>query len=283
MRIKRMDRDFTVRQKADRKIHYAGQGKKYTENTANFSPKEKQDAVRQKNLPGTGTGIQAQRQSNPGRNIGNSGADNTVESYQQEYGNTVGGSNGRKNGNQAVFGNLHVKRPLQEYRTESITYGKHQQGQQIQRPSAYHENTIKTKESVLHRKADVPFSIKRADGFNLKEHTGKREKAQKSKSAGTFKAHRDNYAGEARQEKVSGNFLIENKEGNSDRRDEQISKYKRKKFFKSGKEKYSHLEAESENAGKKADTEKSVGTAKISEVYRMETQQPQTQGMGESA
>ena len=52
MRIKRTDRDFTVRQKADRKIHYAGQGKKYTENNANFSPKEKQDAVRQKHLLG---------------------------------------------------------------------------------------------------------------------------------------------------------------------------------------------------------------------------------------
>ena len=55
MRIKRTDKNFTVRQKADRKIHYAGQGKKYTENTASFSPKEKQDALRQNNLPGAGT------------------------------------------------------------------------------------------------------------------------------------------------------------------------------------------------------------------------------------
>ncbi len=48
MRIKRTDKDFIVRQKAGRKIHYAGQGKKYTENTAHFSPEEKQGALRQK-------------------------------------------------------------------------------------------------------------------------------------------------------------------------------------------------------------------------------------------
>ena len=46
MRIKRTDKNFTVRQKADRKIHYAGQGKKYTENTVSFSPKEKLDALK---------------------------------------------------------------------------------------------------------------------------------------------------------------------------------------------------------------------------------------------
>ena len=294
MRIKRTDRNFTVRQKADRKIHYAGQGKKYTENTANCSPKEKQDAVRQKNLPGTGTGIQAQRKSNSSRNIGNSGVGNTVESYQQEYGNATGGSNGSKNGNPAVFGNLHVKRPLQEYQKEPVPQGKQpEQHHQIQRPSAYHENTIKTKEPVLHRKSDVPFSIKRADDFSLKEHTGKKEKAQTPKPAGRFKAHEDNCDGESRQEKLSGKFPTDNKAENSsaacyaqsfsDRRDEQISKYKRKKFFKSGKEKYIRPEAGKENAGRKADTVKSVGTAKIPEAYRMETQQLQTQGIGESA
>ena len=59
MRIKRTDKDFTVRQKAGRKIHYAGQGKKYTGNTTNFSPEEKQGALRQKNNPVAGTGIQS--------------------------------------------------------------------------------------------------------------------------------------------------------------------------------------------------------------------------------
>ena len=124
MRIKRTDKNFTVRQKADRKIHYAGQGKKYTENTANFSPKEKQDAIWQKNLSGAGTGIQLktqiQRQSNAGRDAGEFFADDTAKSCQQEHGNSAGGSNGSKCGDLAVFGNLHVKRPLQKYRKESV-------------------------------------------------------------------------------------------------------------------------------------------------------------------
>ena len=119
MRIKRTDNNFTVRQKADRKIHYAGQGKKYRENTVGFSPKEKQDALRQKNLSGAGTGIQSktqiQRQSNAGRD-----ADDTAKSCHQEYGNGTGGRNGSKCGELSVFGNLHVKRPLQKYRKESV-------------------------------------------------------------------------------------------------------------------------------------------------------------------
>ena len=108
MRIKRTDKDFTVRQKADRKIHYAGQGKKYTESTANFSPKEKQrmtgltrhpyvqqDALKQKNFPGTGTGIQGQIQRQPGGNRNtDSGAEDTAKSYQQEYGYSAGGKSG---------------------------------------------------------------------------------------------------------------------------------------------------------------------------------------------
>lgn len=59
--------------------YYAGQGKKYTENTAHFSPEEKQGALRQKNNPGSGTGIQAraqmQMQSGTGRDAGDILAD----------------------------------------------------------------------------------------------------------------------------------------------------------------------------------------------------------------
>ena len=266
MRIKRTDRDFTVRQKADRKIHYAGQGKKYTENTANFSPKEKQDAVRQKNLPRAGTGIRAQVQSrsNTVMDAGDFFTDETAKSYQQEYGN----ASGIRNRDYAALGKLHVKRTLQEYQKEPVPQGKQpEQQHQVQRPSAYHENTIKTKGSVLHRKADVPFSIKRADNFTLKERKGKKEKEKKLSS--------ENKAGNSSVACYAQAF--------SDRRDEQISQYKRKKFFKSGKEKDSRLEAGGENAGRKADTEKRVGTAKIPEDYWMGTQQPPTQGKGESA
>ena len=305
MRIKRTDKNFTVRQKADRKIHYARQGKKYTENTASFSPKDKQDALRQKNLLGAGTGTQSkmqiQRQSNAGRD-----ADDTAKSCHQEYGNSTGGSNGSKCGELSVFGNLHVNRSLQNYQRKSVLnqeqpagsrqpeQQQHQnQGQQVQRPSAYHENTIKTKEPALHRKEDTPSSIKRADGFILKERKGKKEKAQKPRSAATSKTRREKYAGESRREKSSGNFASENKAGNlsasgytqpfSDRRDGQISKYKRKNLFRPGKEKYSRTKAGRENTGVKTDTAKSVGTPKIPEAYRMEAQPPQMQGTGEPA
>lgn len=307
MRIKRTDKNFTVRQKAGRKIHYAGQGKKYTENTANFSPKEKQDAIRQKKI--LGAGIQAQTQikgqSNACENIGNSGADDTAKFFQQEYGNGAGGRDGNGSGDYAVLGNLHVKSPFQKYRKESALYGEQPAGsrqsdqpyqQQVQRPSAYHEYTIKTKEPVLHRKPDVPASINRADGFSLKEHKNRQEKVRKTKPAGIFQAVRANgekHAGESPPEKTSGNFSTDDKAGNlsssgyvqsfSDRRDLQISRYKRKKFFRSGKGKYSCPETRIENTGRKADTGKSAGTPKIPETYQSGVYFSQMQGTGEQA
>lgn len=51
MRIKRTDKSFTVRKKEERKIRYAGK-KNNTGNTTGFSPKEKQDMLRQKELSG---------------------------------------------------------------------------------------------------------------------------------------------------------------------------------------------------------------------------------------
>lgn len=250
MRIKRTDKDFTVRQKAGRKIHHAGQGKKYTENTTNFSPKEKQDALRQKNLPGTGTGIQGQ--SSAIRGTGDFRADGTVESYQPEHGEQPAGNR-----------------------------------QQIQRPSAYHENAIKAKVPVLHRKADTLFGIKSADSFSLKERKVKKEKAQ-----GSDKIQKSIYIREFRQEEALGKPSSMKSEKVlpvsgyaqpfSDRRDSQISKYKRKKFFQSGKEKYSRRKTDRENAGSKADTGKSTATSKIPVAYQLEAL-PQMQGMGESA
>ncbi len=307
MRIKRTDKDFTVRQKAGRKIHYAGQEKKYTENTANFSPKEKQDVLWQKNHPVTGTGIQAHLhgQSNAGRDAGDFLTDGTVKSYQQEYGNGAGGRSGNKSRNPSVFGNLHIKRLRQEYPRESVSHGEqpsgnsqpeqqpyqHQGQQQVQRPSAYHESTIKTKEPVLHRKSDVPSGIKRIDGFSLKERKGKKEKTKKPEPAVTAKAHKKKYAG-SRQEKSSENLPTINKTGNpsvsvyvqlfSERRDSQISGYKKKKFLRSGKERYSR-KAGCENTDRKAVTGNSAGTSSIPETYRMEAQPLQMQGTGESA
>ena len=322
MRIKRTDKNFTVRRKADRQIHYAGQGKKYTGNTADFSPKGRQDALRQKNHPGTGAGIQAKAQNqgqfNTGKDTGDFLADDTVKSYQQEHGdiNGIRSRSGNKSRNPTVFGNLHVKRPQQEYPKESVPYGEqlsgngqlekqyqHQVQQQIQRPSAYHENTIKTKEPVLHRKSDVPSGIKRADGFSLKERKGKKEKTKKLQPVVTAKAHRKKYAGELQRKRTSGQFSTANKTGNTsadgyaqpfpERRDGQISGYKKKKFFRSGKEKYSRRKTGRENIGGKTDTAKNTGReadisksteiSPLPDAYRQEIQQHSMQGMGEAA
>ena len=299
MRIKRTDKYFTVRKKADRQIHYAGEGKKYTENAANFSPKEKQDILRQKNLIGAGIGIQTktqiQRQSNSGRDSGDFLADDTAKSYQQEQGN----GSGNRSRDYTALVNLHVKRPLQGYQKESVSHGEKlsgngqpEQQQQVQKPSAYHENTIKTKEPVLHRKSDVPSGIKRADDFSLKERKRKKEKTKKSEPAVTAKVHRKKYVGEFRQEKSAENFPTSNKTGNhsadgyaqpfSERRDSLISGYKKKRFFGLGKERYSR-KAGCEYTDKKAVTGNSAGALNIPDAYRQETQPPLMQGMGEAA
>ena len=313
MRIKRTDKDFTVRRKADRKIHYAGQGKKYTENTANFSPKEKQDALKQKNFPGTGTGIQGQiqRQSGSNRNT-DSGADDTAKFYQQEYGSSAGGKSGNRSGDLAVYGNLHVRKPFQKYRKESAPYDKgsdgnsqaqqhqHSEGnqqiqQEIHTPSAYHENAIKTKEPVLHRKEDTLSGIKKTDNFSLKERRGRKAKIQEQKSAGSSKIYKKNRTGESRQEKSTENYSVssvagvssanESIQSFSDKRDEQISRYKGKKFFGAGKKKYSQRKTEKENTSNSADKGRDTDAIKIqkSKTYQPEAQLPQMQGAGESA
>lgn len=301
--IKRTDRDFTVRKKADRQIHYAGQGKKHAENTANFSPKEKQDVLQQKNLPGAVTGVKAQirRQSNASSGVGDFLADDAAQSYQQKQGN---GSRNRSR-DYTALGNLHVKKPLQGYQKESVPHGEqlsgngqteqqcqHQGQQQVQRPSAYHENTIKTKEPVLHRKSDVPSGIRGEGGFNRKKRKGRRGEAQRLKPSAISKVHKEKCAGESHRESAAGKFPIENKAGKSfdygyaqsfpDRRDKQISDYKKKKYFKSGKEKYSQ-KAGYENTARKADGVKGAGISEIPGAYYLEVQPPQIQGIGETA
>lgn len=299
MRIKRTDKNFTVRQKADRRIHYAGQGKKYTENAANFSPKEKQDVLRQKNLTGAGLGIQTktqvQRQSNSGRDSGDFFVDDIAKSYQQEYGN----GSGNRGRDYTTLGNLHVKRPLQGYKNESVPRreptagsGQSEQQQQVQRPSAYHENTIKTKETVLYRKSDVPSGIRGEGGFNRKKRKGRRREEQRLKPSAISKVNKEKYIGESQRKSATGKFPTENKAGNSfddgyaqsfpDRRDKQISDHMKKKLFKSGKEKYSQKTGY-ENTARKADGVKGAGISEILEAYRQETQPPLTQGMAEPA
>ena len=91
MRIKRADKNFTVRKKGERQIHYAGK-KKSTENAAGFSTKEKQDMLRQKELPGGGAGRQAaqiQRSCDSDSGRGEAYAGGTGDLYQQEQGKTA--------------------------------------------------------------------------------------------------------------------------------------------------------------------------------------------------
>ena len=298
MRIKRTDKDFTVRQKAGRKIHYAGQGKKYTGNTANFSPGEKQGALRQKNNPGAGTGIQSktqvQRQTNTGRD-----ADDTAKSYHQEYGNIVGGRNGGKFGDPAVVGNLHVKRPLQEYRKESVPNEKppagdsqisqrQYQGEQIHRPSAYHETAIKIKEPVLHRRLDTPPGIGRAGIFSRKGNRGKREAVQNTGVSGTLKIHKRKFiqtnqsvgGAENPSLKDTGNTPISNvyTQPYTEKRESQISGYRREKYLKFRERERKGEEADRKSdISRKTDTIKTAGTPELQEIYIREMPPPQMQ------
>ena len=290
MRIKRTDQNFTVRQKAGRKIHYAGQGKKYTENTAHFSPEEKQGALRQKNNPGSGTGIQAraqmQMQSGTGRDAGDILADKTAESCQQGYGSSTG-RNGSKFGNPAVLGNLHVKRPLQEYRKKSVPNEKppagssqisqrQYLGEQIHRPSSYHETAIKTKEPALHRKSDAPPGISRTGIFSRKGNRGKRETVQNAGASGTFKIHKREFIQTNQPVKGAENPSMEDT-GNAlpasvyaqpytEKRESQISSYRREKYLKSPKmgKKSREIDRQSDT-NRKTDIEKTMGMSEIQE------------------
>lgn len=296
MRIKRTDKDFTVRRKAGRKIHYAGQGKKYTENTAHFSPEEKQGVLRQKNFSTKDTGIrsrvQVQIQSDTGREAGDIFADKTAESCQQGHGSSTG-RNGSKFGDSAILGNLHVKRPLQKYRKESFpnegqSAGSSQlsqrqyQGEQIHRPSSYHETAIKTKEPVLRRKPDAPPGISRVGIFSWKESRGKRETVQNAGVSGTFKIHKRKFiqtnqpvgGAENPSMKDIGNTPPSNVYAQPyiEKRESQISGYRREKYLK-----FREKECRVKETGRKADSVKTAGTPELQEIYAKEMQLPQMQ------
>lgn len=302
MRIKRTDQNFTVRQKADRKIHYAGQGKKYTENTANFSPGEKQGALRQKNFSTKDTGIQAkaqiQMQSGAGKDAGDILADKTAESCQQGFASSAG-RNGSKGGDPAVLGNLHVKRPLQEYRKESFPNEKppagnsqisqrQYLGEQIYRPSSYHETAIKIKEPVLHRKQGAPPGISRTGIFSRKENMGKRETVQNAGVSGTFKIHKRKFiqtnqpvkGAENPFLKDTGNMLPANvyAQPYTEKRESQISGYRREKYLKFREKERKGKEADGKSdGGRKTDTVKTAGVPELQEICIREMPPPQMQ------
>ena len=282
--------------------YYAGQGKKYTENTAHFSPEEKQGALRQKNNPGSGTGIQAraqmQMQSGTGRDAGDILADKTAESCQQGYGSSTG-RNGSKFGNPAVLGNLHVKRPLQEYRKKSVPNEKppagssqisqrQYLGEQIHRPSSYHETAIKTKEPALHRKSDAPPGISRTGIFSRKGNRGKRETVQNAGASGTFKIHKGEHTRTKQQiqgaenpsMKDTGNMLPASvyAQPYTEKRESQISGYRKEKYLKSRERERRVKEADRKlDTGRKTDSVKTAGTSELQEICIRETPPPQMQ------
>ena len=167
MRLKRTDKNFTVRQKADRQIHYAGQWKKYTESTVNLSAKEKQDVLRQSGYSGVKVREQAYR--NPDGGGGEARYDDR-KVYRAGYGNDNGNGNGNGSvdgGTFVALGNIHVKQ-LRHLEDREPAFqdshfpvdgqsSRHKARHQVQspRPSAFHENTIKTKGTVIHRKQEA--------------------------------------------------------------------------------------------------------------------------------
>ncbi len=302
MRIKRTDQNFTVRQKAGRKIHYAGQGKGHTENTAHFSPEEKQGALRQKNFSTKDTGIQAkaqiQIQSGTGRDAGDLFADKTAESYQQGYGSSTG-RNGSKFGDPAVLGNLHVKRPLQEYRKESVPNEKppagssqisqrQYQGEQIHRPSSYHETAIKTKKPVLHRKQNAQPGIGRTGIFSRKGNRRKRKAVQDSGLSGASKVYKREHTQTKQEIRRAGNPSMKDT-GNTppsnvyaqpytEKREGQISDYRREKYLKFREKECKGKEADRKSdTGRKTDTVITAGTPELQEICIREMPPPQMQ------
>ena len=108
MRIKRTDKNFTAKKKADRRIHYAGQGKKYTKSTVNLSAREKQEALRQNGH--SGVRIQGQTYGSPDGGGGEARYDD-IKMYRAGYGNESGNGNGIVGGGTSVVpGNIHVRK-----------------------------------------------------------------------------------------------------------------------------------------------------------------------------
>ena len=224
MRIKRTDKNFTVRKKGERQIRYAGK-KKSTENAAGFSLKEKQDMLRQKELPGVGTGgqaaqIQGSCDSDSGR--GEVYAGGTGDFYRQE--------------------------PVFDRKLPSA--GESPYRQQTQKPSAYHETIIKTKETVLHRKADTTPGFSRKGIFGVKDHLKRMpEKSSARDRKNTLPA--SVYA-----------------QPFPEKRENRISGYRRGKYLKSRKQypKGSEIQEKSDT-GKREGAGKSAGAERMQEAY----------------
>ncbi len=221
MRIKRTDKNFTVRKKGERQIRYAGK-KKSTGNTADFSPKEKQDMLRQKELPGGGAGRQAAQipyDSDIGR--GEIYSVGTGDFYRQEQG----------------FDRKLPSAGESPYRRET------------QRPSAYHETIIKTKETVLHRKADTTPGFSRKGIFGVKDHL--KRMPEKSSARDRKNTPPASMYAQPFQEK----------------RENRISGYRRGKYLKSRKQCPKGGEVQEKSDTGRKETGKVAGAERMQKAY----------------
>ena len=224
MRIKRTDKNFTVRKKGERQSRYAGK-KNSTGNAAGYTPKEKQDMLRQKELPGGGAGRQAaqiQRTCDSDSGRGEIYSGGTGDFYRQEQG----------------------------FDRKLPSAGESPYRQQTQRPSAYHETIIKTKETVLHRKADTAPGFSRKGIFSVKDQLKRMpEKSSARDTKNTLPA--SIYA-----------------QPFPEKRENRISGYRRGKYLKSRKQylKGSEIQEKSDT-GKREGVGKSAGVAGMQEAY----------------
>lgn len=281
MRIKRTDKNFTARKKADRQIHYAGQGKKYTESTVNLSAREKQDAL---------------------RHSGHSGG----KAQGQTYRNPDGGGGEAS----AMQENTHVKqlRHLEDREPafqdshfpvdgqSSQHKARHQVQHQVQpsRPSAFHENTIKTKETVIHRKQEAPNINRHTGTFIFKGKNFSKKEIQRKQPARSLKIRHGSMAAELRNTRPTGDISLKDKgkgipvsvsaQSFEDKREWQISGYKKKKYLEFRKQERMGRNAYAgSDTARKPDTDGKAGTWKTEEKYKPELHLSQLHQTGEPA
>lgn len=297
MRIKRTDKNFTARKKADRRIHYAGQGKKYTESTVNLSAREKQDALRQNGH--SGVRIQGQTYGSPDGGGGEARYDD-IKMYRAGYGNDNCNGNGNGSvggGTFAAPGNIHVKQPQHLENREpafqdshfpvdgqsSQHKARHQVLYQIQppHPSAYHENNIKVKETIIHRKQEVPDINRHTGTFISKGKNLSPKAVQRKQPARSLKIRHGSMTAELWNTKLLGDIPAKDSKGANpasvsaqsfeDKRERQISGCKKKKYLGLWKQERMGRNAYAgSDMVKKSDTGRKADTWRTEEKYQTE-------------
>ncbi len=308
MRIKRTDKNFTAKKKADRQIHYAGQGKKYTKGTVNLSAREKQDALRHSGH--SGGKAQGQTYRSPDSGGGEVRYDD-IKMCWADYGNGNDNGNGSVGGGASVVrGNTHVKQPQHLEYSESAFQNSHFHvvGQSIQhkarhqvqhqvqppRPSAYHENTIKTKETVIHRGQEIPAINRHTGTFIFRGKHFSAKEIQRKQPARSLKIRHGSMVAELRNTRPAGGLLAKDTgkgipasvsaQSFEGKRERQISGYKKKKYLGLRKQERMGRNAYAgSDTARKPDTNREAGIWETEEKYKPELYLSQLHRTGEPA